>query len=94
MSRDVHPEAVALIKKHDERLRCTVYMGEDWVREYVAQDAITEALRQRDAMLEACKRFFPTGVATDNKNVGDDVVLPLDVTMGELRQLRAAMDAA
>lgn len=45
----VHPEARALIERHNNALRCTVYMGEGWEREYVCRNAVSDALAQRDA---------------------------------------------
>lgn len=36
----------------------------------------------------------PLNVCSDNPNVGDDVCLPIDMTMGELRRARAAIAKA
>lgn len=45
-------------------------------------------------LLEACQRFMPKGVAIGNGNVPDDLIIPLDVTMGELRKLETAIAKA
>jgi len=48
-------------------------------------------MTQRErALLEACQQFIPKSIALGNENVPDDLVIPLDVTMGELRRLDAA----
>ncbi|MEH0194524.1 hypothetical protein V7S57_02195 [Caulobacter sp. CCNWLY153] len=46
------------------------------------------------ALATACRQFMPKGLALDNANVADDLTIPLDATMGELRRLQAAIDAA
>lgn len=45
-------------------------------------------------MLEALQAILPTGVSTGNSNISDDFVVPLDVTMGELREVAKAIAAA
>lgn len=45
-------------------------------------------------LLEACRRALPANVDTNNKNIPDDLVIPLDVAMGELRMLKAAIAKA
>ena len=41
--------------------------------------------------VEAIRAFLPTNLSLDNPNIGDDVRMPLDCTMGELRALAAAL---
>ncbi|WP_113132733.1 hypothetical protein [Rhizobiales bacterium] len=46
-------------------------------------------------LLEALVEILgPLNVCSDNQNVGDDVCLPVDMTMGELRKARAAIAKA
>jgi len=45
-------------------------------------------------MLAAIERFMPKGIAIGNRNVPDDLVVPMDVTMGELRAFEAAIAKA
>jgi len=42
----------------------------------------------------ACEMMVPTNVALGNRNVPDSTVLSLEVTMGELRAVRAALAKA
>ena len=46
-------------------------------------------------LLEALREILgPLNVCSDNHNVLDDQVLPVDITMGELRRARAAIARA
>lgn len=46
-------------------------------------------------LLEALREILgPLNVCSDNRNVRDDQVLPVDMTMGELRKARAAIARA
>lgn len=46
-------------------------------------------------LLEALVEILgPLNVCSDNQNVSDDVCLPVDMTMGELRKARAAIAKA
>jgi hypothetical protein len=45
-------------------------------------------------LYEAAKRFIPPNVCLTNSNIPDDLVIPLDVTMGELRSLATALAKA
>ena len=45
-------------------------------------------------MLAAIERFMPKGIAIGNGNVPDDLCVPMDVTMGELRAFEAAIAKA
>lgn len=45
-------------------------------------------------LVEVCRQFMPKGIALDNANVSDAEIIPLDVTMGELRRMSAAIGAA
>jgi hypothetical protein len=56
--------------------------------------AIATLFAAASAMLAACQAVMPIGIDTENPNIPDDQVIPLDVTMGELRQLRAAITQA
>lgn len=46
-----------------------------------------------DALREAVRRFLPTNINLDAVHLPDEATIPLDVTMGELRELRAALNA-
>ncbi len=46
-----------------------------------------------DALREAVRRFLPTNINLDAVHLPDEATIPLDVTMGELRGLRAALTA-
>lgn len=43
------------------------------------------------ALHEAAKAMLPKNLALHNPNVGDDLVVPMDVTLGELRALSQAL---
>lgn len=45
-------------------------------------------------LLSAAKLALPSGVCLTNPNVPDDTVIPVDFTMGELRQIAAAIAKA
>lgn len=45
-------------------------------------------------LLAACQSAIPKNVATDNRNIPDDQLIPLDFTMGELRRIQAAIAKA
>lgn len=45
-------------------------------------------------LLAACQSVIPHNLCTDNPNVSDDQVIPLDFTMGELRRIAAAIAKA
>ncbi|MGB3844265.1 MAG: hypothetical protein WA940_00210 [Sphingopyxis sp.] len=42
-------------------------------------------------LVGAVRAFMPTGISYSNPNIPDDVMIPLDVTMGELRAINAAL---
>lgn len=46
-----------------------------------------------DALRDAVRRFLPTNINLDAVHLPDEATIPLDVTMGELRELRAALRA-
>lgn len=56
--------------------------------------ANTRLIAAAPDLLAALKRLMPTNVCTGNTNVPDSTVLPMDVTMGELRQAAAAIAKA
>jgi len=59
--------------------------------------AVLADMRLRDAapeLLAICQKLMPTRVCITNPNVPDSFVVPIDVTMGELRQLSAALAKA
>lgn len=43
------------------------------------------------ALFEAAKAMLPTNLALNNPNIGDDLVVPMDVSLGELRALSEAL---
>jgi len=45
-------------------------------------------------LLETLKGCLPKNVCLTNRNVRDDVIVPIDVTMGELRQIAAVVAKA
>jgi len=45
-------------------------------------------------MHAAIKQFMPKGIEIGNGNVPDDLTIPMDVTMGELRAFDAALAKA
>ena len=47
-----------------------------------------------DLLASLVEILGPLNVCTDNPNVRDDQVLPVDMTMGELRRARAAISKA
>lgn len=57
-------------------------------------DELSEALMQRAVLLAACQKMMPVNISVTNKNIPDDTMLPMDVTMGELRTLYRAIEAA
>lgn len=57
-------------------------------------DANTALIKAAPNMLAALKALMPTGIDISNVNTADDFVVPLDVTMGELRKLAAAIALA
>lgn len=55
---------------------------------------IVTAVNSHDALLEALKGLMPTNLCADNPNVPDDTIIPVDLTYGELRAARAAIQLA
>ncbi len=51
----------------------------------------TPSLAAQDGLVEAVTRFMPTNINLANKNVDDREIIPLDVTLGELRAIAAAL---
>lgn len=45
-------------------------------------------------LLAVCRAMIPRNICLNNGNVRDDLVVPLDVTMGELRRVAAAIAKA
>lgn len=45
-------------------------------------------------LLEALQVLLPRQLNSDNPNVSDDLVIPIDLTMGEIRAARAAISKA
>lgn len=45
-------------------------------------------------LLAAARLALPSGVCLTNPNVPDDIIIPVDFTMGELRQIAAAITKA
>jgi len=60
--------------------------------EYEQDHATIAQLRDRVAGLEeGVSDLLPRGVCWDNPNIPDDTVLPIDMTMGEIRKARALL---
>jgi hypothetical protein len=45
-------------------------------------------------LLEVAKAMIPANLCTTNPNIRDDLVVPLEVTMGELRRIAAVIAMA
>lgn len=75
---------IAVLKRMIEAAENSNQAGEDAV---VAAAAAPE-------LLAACRDMLPRNVCLTNSNVRDDVVVPLDATMGELRRIAAAIAKA
>lgn len=60
----------------------------------VENDANAHLIAAAPCLYEAGVGIMPDGVYFDNPNVSDDLVIPLDVTMGELRAMSAALAKA
>ena len=56
-----------------------------------ASPDMAEALREAEAAMAA---MLPTNARLDNTRIHDGLVLPMDVSMGELRRLSAALTRA
>lgn len=52
-----------------------------------------ELVAQRDGLAAEAKTFIPFNLNISNPNVSDNVLIPIDVTMGEFRRLHAALSA-
>lgn len=50
-----------------------------------------ELIAQRAALVEAARPLIPSFLSLVNTNVPDTAIIPLDVRMGELRKLAAAL---
>lgn len=57
-------------------------------------DAATAFVAAAPIMFAALKRCVPENLCLTNRNVGDDTTVPLDVTMGDLRAIAAAIAKA
>lgn len=61
-------------------------------------EAACEAVKKPDALmnelLAALAELAPTNISTSNPNIADSMVVPCDVTIGELRRARAAITKA
>lgn len=57
-------------------------------------DADAALIAAAPDMAAALQAIMPTGVDTANRNVPDSQVVPVDVTMGELRMMQAAISRA
>jgi len=83
----------ALVKCADDRTIHYKY-GSGTKREADLDEVNARLISAAPDLLAACQQFVPTGVATNNTNVPDNLAIPLDVTMGELRKLSAAIAKA
>ena len=63
------------------------------VQAFARHRLATEAAKDAEIaeLVALLREFMPAGVSLTNKNVPDTVTLPLDITMGELRKLSAAL---
>lgn len=61
----------------------------------VGKPADADLIAAAPDLLEALQDILgPLNACSDNANVRDDIVLPVDMTMGELRKARAALSKA
>lgn len=69
--------------------------AEDYERAKANAAYIVRAANNHYDLLEALREILgPLNVCSDNHNVRDDQILPVDITMGELRKARAAIARA
>jgi len=74
----------------DEGFVCNICAVGDDARHNRIANLITAA----PEMYEAIADFMPKNIEVNNSNIPDDLVVPLNVTMGELRRLHAALSKA
>ena len=72
---------------------------EDWDTEYVCFSGYAGAYKPAvfaaaPELYAALHRLTPANVCTTNTNIGDDFLVPVDFTMGELRAAWAALAKA
>ncbi len=58
------------------------------------RDANARLIATAPDMLAACESVIPKGVCLTNKNIPDDFTVSLDCTMGDLRNIAAAIAKA
>lgn len=68
-----------------------IAVGAGWYPDHIANARLIAAAPE---LLAACIAFMPKGMAIGNGNVPDDLIIPMDVTMGELRAFEAAIAKA
>jgi hypothetical protein len=56
-------------------------------------ERLKKEIANQDAMLEAAQKVIPPNLCLTNTNISDDEVVPLDITIGELRKVAAAIRA-
>lgn len=67
----------------------------DWCGGWPVPVAGTEALiAAAPNLLEALEEMTPRGIDSDNANIPDDLIIPVDMIMGEIRRARAALAKA
>lgn len=86
------------MSKQPEALRLADELEEDWHKAKKSGQVLLSSaaeLRRLHAanveLLAACKTTIPSGICLTNKNVPDDLVVPVDFTMGEIRKMAAAI---
>lgn len=70
---------------------CSECAGLGVIWDDVDYEAMARATIADDRLLETAKSILPVNLDLGNANIGDDVMVPIDVTMGELRALKAAI---
>lgn len=68
-----------------------VYLMSTPDKQDTAWAVLSSAADASDRLIAACQELDPKGVCTTNRNIRDDMVVPLTVTMGELRRFRTAL---
>jgi hypothetical protein len=86
----------AVVGRHGSSAGLVLAQVTEFVPKYRAEsEANARLISAAPELLEALLAILgPLNVCSDNKHVRDEEVLPLDITMGELRAARAAIAKA